>query len=71
LIDNVSGKYDFIDDALKEIYGELTSKPLRALLKELNVSTEFSDYGLGDKEVQELKLSLQNNQRASNSLVKI
>jgi phosphonate metabolism-associated iron-containing alcohol dehydrogenase len=71
LIDNVSGKYDFIDDALKEIFGELSSKEIRKLLKELNISTEFRDYGVSEEELNELKLSLQNNQRAGNSLVKI
>ncbi len=69
LIDNVVGKYDFIDDALMEIFGELSSNKLRELLKKLDISTEFSDYGITAKEFKELKSSLQNNQRAGNSLV--
>ena len=69
LIDNIIGKYDFIDDALVDIFGELSSDKLRDILKELNISTEFKDYGISDKELIELKLSLQNNQRANNSLV--
>ena len=71
LIDNVIGEYDFIDDAIKEIFGELSSQKLRDMLKELNVSTEFADYGVDDKELEQLKASLNNNQRADNSLVKL
>jgi phosphonate metabolism-associated iron-containing alcohol dehydrogenase len=71
LIDNVIGKYDFIDDALVEIFGELSSNKLRDILKELNISTEFKDYDMSDKELNDLKSSLQNNQRAGNSLVSI
>ncbi len=71
LIDNVIGKYDFIDNALVEIFGELSSIKLREILKELNISIEFKDYDISDKELNKLKLSLQNNQRARNSLVRI
>jgi phosphonate metabolism-associated iron-containing alcohol dehydrogenase len=69
LIDNVIGEYEFIDKALQEIFGELSSNKLRKLLKELNISTEFEDYGINEKEFKELKASLKNNQRAGNSLV--
>jgi len=71
LIDSVIGKYEFIDDALKEIFGELSSKKLKNILKELDISIEFSDYGISSKELDTLKLSLQNNQRVGNSLVRI
>jgi len=71
LIDNVIGKHKFIDDALKNIFGELSSSKLREILKELNISTKFSDYNISDKELEKLKLSLENNQRADNSLVKL
>ncbi|MDA3908383.1 MAG: phosphonoacetaldehyde reductase [Sulfurimonas sp.] len=71
LIDNVIGKHDFIDAAILEIFGELSSEKLRKLLKKLNISTEFGDYGVSDKEFEEIKKSLSNNQRAGNSLVKI
>lgn len=71
LIDNVIGKYDFIDEALKEIFGSLSSDSLREMLKELNISTKFSDYGIDEKELEKLKTSLNNNQRAGNSLVDI
>jgi len=66
LIDSVIGEYKFIDNALKEIFGELSSNKLRALLKDLNESTEFSSYDISE---QELKDSLKNNPRAANSLV--
>jgi phosphonate metabolism-associated iron-containing alcohol dehydrogenase len=71
LIDKIIGKYDFIDDALKDIFGDLSSDKLRAILKDLDISTEFSDYGLSDEEVKNLEASLQNNQRVGNSLINI
>ena len=71
LIDNVIGEYDFIDDAIQEIFGELSSNKLREMLNILEISTEFKDYNIDDNEINELKLSLQNNQRANNSLIKI
>lgn len=71
LIDNVIGKYKFIDNALEEIFGELNSHLLISMLEKLNISTEFKDYGIDDKEVKVLKASLNNNQRANNSLANI
>lgn len=71
LIDNIASEYDFIDNALIEIFGELTSNKLRDILRELNISTEFKDYDICDKEIDELKASLIDSQRVSNSLVKI
>jgi phosphonate metabolism-associated iron-containing alcohol dehydrogenase len=71
LIDNIVGKYDFVDDSLIEIFGELSSNRLRNLFKELNISTEFKDYDIDEKELNILKDSLQNNKRAKNSLVSI
>ncbi len=71
LIDNIIGKYDFIDDALKEIFGELSSNKLRMIFKNLNISTKFEDYGINEEEIESLKLSLVNSSRAGNSLVKI
>jgi len=68
LIDNIIGRYSFVDNALKEIFGELSSRKLRFLLKTLNVSTEFKDYGIGDEELKELLILLQDSQRANNSL---
>ena len=71
LIDNIIGKYDFIDEALIEIFGELSSNKLRKILKELNISTQFSDYGINNEEIESLNKSLSNNQRAGNSLISI
>jgi phosphonate metabolism-associated iron-containing alcohol dehydrogenase len=71
LIDNIVGKYDFVDDSLIEIFGELSSNRLRSLFKELNISTEFESYDIDEKELSILKKSLQNNARAKNSLVSI
>lgn len=71
LIDNAIGKYDFIDNALEEIFGELNSHLLISMLEKLNISTEFKDYGINDRELEELKASLNNSQRAGNSLVNI
>lgn len=71
LIDTIIGKYDFIDKALVEIFGELSSNKLREMLKSLNISTHFSDYGLSSKELEELKNSLANTQRSKNSLVEL
>jgi len=68
LIDNVIGQYDFVDDALREIFGELSSDKIRRFLKELDVSTDFKDYGIDDMDIEMLKASLQDNQRAGNSL---
>jgi len=71
LIDSAIDQYDFIDNALAKIFGELSSDKLRYILKELNISTEFKDYGIDEQELEKLKASLQNNQRAGNSLVNI
>jgi len=68
LIDNIIGKYDFIDEAFKEIFGELSSNRLREMLKELDISTNFSDYGIDEKELEILKTTL-DPQRLDNSLV--
>ena len=71
IIDNVVGKYDFIDKALIEAFGELSSKRLRSLLRELNISVEFGDYGINNQELEIIKKSLLNNQRAGNSLISL
>ncbi|VAW41163.1 Alcohol dehydrogenase [hydrothermal vent metagenome] len=71
LIDNVIGKFPFIDDALVQIFGELSSCKLRKLLKKLQISTKFSSYGIDKTQFEKIKNLLQNNQRAGNSLVDI
>lgn len=69
LIDNVIGKHTFVDEALTDIFGELSSKKLREMLEKLDISTNFVDYGIDADEFEHLKASLSNNQRAGNSLV--
>lgn len=71
LIDNVIGKYAFVDEALEAIFGEFSSDKLRVMLNKLGISTDFVDYGIDADEFEDLKASLSNNQRAGNSLVKI
>lgn len=71
LMDKIIGKYDFIDKALKEIFSSLSSQPLRQILKELDISTQFSSYGIDEEEFKKLKQSLSKVQRASNSLVSL
>ncbi len=71
LLDNIIGKYKFIDDALIEIFGELSSTKLVCLFKELEISINFIDYGIEENDKIELINSLQNNQRSGNSLVSI
>ena len=71
LIDNVIGKYKFIDNALEEIFGELNSNALREMLEKLNIKTNFEDYNLSKDEIEELENSLSNTQRTGNSLVSL
>jgi len=71
LVDNVIGKHAFVDEALREIFGELSSRKLRDLLGHLGVSVKFSDYGIDDKELEVLLALLGDNERAGNSLVSL
>lgn len=71
LIDKVIGKYDFIDQALYEIFGELSSTKIRLFFRDLGISTDFQSYGIYQKELDELKSSIENNERAFNSLVSL
>jgi phosphonate metabolism-associated iron-containing alcohol dehydrogenase len=71
LIDNVIGKYDFIDRAIIKIFGELSSNKLKIMLNSLNISMCFDDYGIGNEDFEQLKLSLKNNLRTKNSLVSL
>ncbi len=71
IIDSAIGKYDFIDNALEEIFRELNSNSLREMLRKLVISTDFDDYGINKEEFNNLKSSLKSNQRAGNSLVEV
>ena len=69
LIDNVIGKHKFIDKALIEIFGDLSSNKLRSILADLGVKTSFSDYGIGSTELEKIKHKIEKNIRSKNSLV--
>ncbi len=69
LIDKICGKYEHVDKALREIFGSCDSKKLRKMFDKLKISTKFSDYDIDKNEIQNLKNSLANTQRAGNSLV--
>lgn len=69
LIDEIAGKYTFIDKALIDIFGDASSTKLREMLAELNIATDFASYGLTEDEVKELYSSLGSTQRAGNSLI--
>ena len=71
IIDNVIGRSQFIDDALIQIFGELSSEKLYNIYTTLNISTKITDYGINNSELTKLKLSLKNNQRANNSIITI
>jgi len=69
LIDKVIGKYEFVDNALKEIFGELSSEKLYKLLKDLQISTQFEDYDIDGKEKKDIEKTIYKNPRAQNSLI--
>ena len=68
LMDNVIGRHSFIDNALLDIFGELSSKKLVRLLKELKVSTTFIDYDISEQEYKKFKLLVNSEKRMKNSL---
>ena len=65
LIDNIIGKYDFIDEAFMEIFEHLSSTKLKNILTKLNIFTEFSYYGITKEEI----LYNINMKRLDNSLI--
>jgi len=71
LIDNIVGKYDFIDSALIEIFDRLESAKLRRLYADLGISTEFKSYGVNDQNLIGLIESLKGNKRVDNSLINL
>ena len=68
LMDNVIGRHSFIDNALLDIFGELSSKKLVRLLKELKVPTTFIDYDISEQEYNKFKLLVNSEKRMKNSL---
>jgi len=71
LIDSIIGKYTYIDKALIDSMGELSSKKIRDILEELDISINFHDYGISEKELRKIILSLANEQRIMNSIVTV
>lgn len=67
LIDSIIGKYKFIDEAIIEIFGELSSLKLRDILNKLDISVEFNYYNVSLEEV----LNELDKSRLSNSLITI
>lgn len=68
IIDRIIGKFEFIDNAIKDIFGELSSKPLQDMLNLLQISTKFEDYDLTKDEVMK---NMSNNVRAGNFICDI
>ncbi|MFH1644758.1 MAG: phosphonoacetaldehyde reductase [bacterium] len=69
IIDAVVGQDIIIDNAIRSIFGEVSSIPLRKFFAHLGVSVYLKDYGIKKDELFDLKNSLISNQRASNSLI--
>ena len=69
IIDASIGKHRFIDDAIIEIFGELSSQKLRDIYADLDVSTEPKDYQIDDEEWKEILDISRSNERSANSLV--
>jgi len=65
LIDNIIGKYSFIDKAIIEIFDELSSRKLRELLDSLSIDIEFKDYQVSKKDI----MNNINLDRLGNSLI--
>ena len=70
IIDNIIGKYRHVDESIEEIFGELSSRPLRKWFKKLNISMRFQDYNISKNELENMFVSMKNNQRFQNSLLK-
>lgn len=70
LVDNIIGKYNFIDEALVKIFGELSSHKLKVLFKKLDIPIDFMNY-ISKTDLIHLKKSLVSNQRTNNSLFNI
>ena len=71
IIEKIFGKFDVVDASLKAIFGENPIEASTEFFKKMNVSTKFEDYGMDSEDVENLKKSLENNQRAGNSIIGI
>lgn len=68
LIDKVGGRSEKCDSALIEIFGELSSTPLREMFGKLGVATDYECY---DVRLDDIIQSLENNQRFSNGIINL
>jgi alcohol dehydrogenase class IV len=71
IIDSLIWKYDFIDEAFIEIFGELSSDKLKKMLLSLHVKTKITDYGVNEKELNNIKQGINNSPRSANSLISV
>ena len=70
IIDSIVGKYEFIDNALIEIFNEPSSKKIRKLFKRLGVKVDMASYNMFEEDISRMLLTLDNN-RSKNSMIKI
>lgn len=69
IVDTLIGKEAWLDDVFVKIFGELTSKKIRVLFEQLNISTDIYDYSLNDTEVLAVQSSIEGNIRAANGII--
>lgn len=69
IVDSIIGQDKRIDNNLIQIFGELSSRKLRAFFKKLQISTKYSHYQLSTNDIRIIQSTVANNQRAQNSLV--
>lgn len=69
IIDSVIGKNEHIDNFIRNVMGELSSKKLKNLYSDLNISTNIKDYNLDKSDVMKIKNSILKTSRANNSLI--
>lgn len=69
IIDIIIGKYEIIDNAINDIFGELNSRKVRKLYEKLGVSTNIKDYGIDLDSLGKLEESIHSTNRIKNSLI--
>ncbi len=69
IVDTVIGQDPEIDHTLTQMFGELSSRPLRRLFDRLSVSVSLKDYGVASADLAAIRKTLDENPRANNSLV--
>lgn len=69
IVDAIIGNNTIIDNTLKEIFGVLSSEPLRLFFGKIGVSANWWDYGLTIDDLEKIRLTVGSNVRAQNSLV--